>query len=110
MLPLLLALMGCAGREPVGYGQPRVFARSGPNLALAPEASENALAISYALRSTWPSVDVGYDFNLIESYTQAIYDDQSFYEFPGRGGDQTGVIGGYTQQSQSVRSGVRVRN
>ncbi len=97
---LLLVLTGCAG----GHGS--VAYAPGPgrpaaNLVLGPMREHVWLAESFAQRSSWPSVQLGYVFDDVSSYTEVIYDDQSFYDsFHG---------GGYTHEAISVRSAVLVR-
>jgi hypothetical protein len=70
-------------------------------LALGPARHDTWLAESYAYRSSWPSVRVGYTFDDVSTFSEVIYDDQSFYDW--RYG------GGYTRESVSVRTGVVVR-
>lgn len=71
------------------------------NLALGPSADHAWLAETMTYRSSWPSVDVGYRFSDVTTYSQFSYDDQAHYD--GYYG------GGFSRQSVSVRSGVVVR-
>jgi hypothetical protein len=97
---LFLFVTGCAG----GHGAV-VYApgpqRPAANLALGPSRDHVWLAETFAGRSSWPSVRAGYVFDDVSSYTEVIYDDQSYY------GGLHG--GGYTREAISVRSGVLVR-
>ncbi len=95
-----------------GCAEPPVFAivrhdpydfeapRRVPNLALGESARQLAIADEFTYRSTWPSTRFGYRFNDESHTTQIRYDDQSFYDRFG---------GGYTQITESVRSGVLLR-
>lgn len=97
---MLLIFAGCAGdRGAVTYApEPD---RPVANLALGRMQEQTWLAESFAGRSSWPSVRLGYLFDDVSSYTEVIYDDQSYYD---------GFHGGsYTRQAISVRSGVLVR-
>ena len=71
------------------------------NLAVGPTRDCTGLAEALAYRRSWPVANAGYHFADAASYTEVIYDDQSFYDW--RYG------GGYTHESISVRSGVIVR-
>jgi len=98
---LLLTLAGCAGTRHVavyasGPGEPAA------NLALGPSRDNSLLAEMYTERSSWPSVRSGYLFDDVSTYTEVIYDDQSFYDGALHGG-------GYTHETMSVRTGVVVR-
>lgn len=97
---LLVSLAGCAN-----VGGPAVYApepdRPVANLALGPSRDHTWLAEAHAYRSSWPAVRSGYVFDDISTYTELIYDDQSFYD--ARYG------GGYTRAAVSVRSGVLIR-
>jgi hypothetical protein len=96
----MLILTGCAGGERAvvyapGPGQPAA------NLALGPARDHVWLAESFAGRSSWPAAYAGYRFDDVSSFTEVIYDDQSYYDsFDG---------GSYTRAAISVRSGVVVR-
>lgn len=99
-LAALACVLGCnspRSHYAVLYSGPQ---RPAGNLALGPNAWDNRFAETQASRSTWPSINHGYRFNEITSYSQTIFDDQSFYDRLG---------GGYFQGGQSVRSGVMVR-
>jgi hypothetical protein len=97
---LLLTLTGCAvNNGPTAYtpapGEPV------SNLVLGSSPDQAVLAQLYTYRSSWPSVRMGYIFDDLSTYTEVIYDDQSYYDW--RGG------GGYTREAVSVRTGVLVR-
>jgi hypothetical protein len=95
---LLLTLTGCAATNGlVVYAPGRPVA----NLALGPSRDHTLVAEAYAYRSSWPSVQSGYVFDDISTYTEVIYDDQSFYDR--RDG------GGFTREAISVRTGVLIR-
>ena len=97
---LLLMLAGCAARPRVAVyapapGQPTA------NLVLGPTRDHTFLAEVYSYRSSWPSVQSGYLFDDVSTFSEVIYDDQSYYDgFYG---------GGFTREAVSVRSGVLVR-
>jgi len=97
---LLLAFAGCASRS-----GPAVYApgagRPLTDLALGPSRGHTVLAEMYASRSSWPSAWLGYLFDDVSTYTEVIYDDQSYYD--PRGG------GGFTREAVSVRTGVLIR-
>ena len=104
-----MVLAGCAGwlLSTAGCGQPRggvVHAWGADrvaNLALGPTRDHTWLAESFAYRSSWPSVELGYVFDDLSSYTEVIYDDESYY---------SGLYGGgFTREAVSVRTGVLVR-
>lgn len=96
----MLTLAGCARSSgPVVYapGPDRPAA----NLVLGPSPEHTWLAETFAYRSSWPSVESGYSFDDVSTYTEVIYDDQSFYDTP--------LDGGYTHAAVSVRTGVLIR-
>ena len=95
-----LMLGGCAAERGTVVYSTRPD-RSTANLALGPTADHTWLAETMTYRSPWPSVDAGYHYGDVTSYTQFIYDDQSHYD--GRYG------GGFTRESFSVRTGTVVR-
>jgi hypothetical protein len=97
---LLLLLAGCADVNGPTVYAPRL---GGPvaNLVLGPAPDYTALAETYAYRSSWPSARLGYVFDDVATYTELIYDDQSYYD--ARNG------GGYTREAVSVRTGVWIR-
>jgi len=70
------------------------------NLALGPRGGLPVEAEWFAQRSDWPSVPSGYVFDQVESFTQFLFDDQSFFDRLG---------GSFFAQSESVRTGVVVR-
>lgn len=96
----LTVLAGCAAR-----GKAVVYVpRSGhpvANCALGPTRDHTWLAEDFAQRSAWPSVHTGIRFDDVSSYSEVIFDDQSFFDL--RDG------GGYLREAVSVRSGVLVR-
>lgn len=95
---LLLTSAGCArggGVYAPGPGYPVA------NLALGPSRDHTRLAEAHAYRSSWPAVKLGYHFDDVSTYTEVIYDDQSYYD--GLHG------GGFTREAVSVRTGVMVR-
>ena len=97
---LLLTLAGCASSNGVVVYAPGP-ARPAANLALGPLPDHTWLAESFAWRSSWPSVESGYVFDDVSSYTEVIFDDQSYYGgFDG---------GSFTREAISIRSGVLVR-
>ena len=97
---VLLTLTGCAASNGVVAYAPGP-ARPAANLALGPLPDHTWLAESFAGRSSWPSVQLGYVFDDVSSYTEVIYDDQSYYGgFDG---------GSFTREAISIRSGVLVR-
>jgi len=97
---LFLIVTGCAGGNGVVVYAPGPE-RPPANLVLGPSRDHVYLAESFAQRSSWPSVWSGYVFDDVSSYTEVIYDDQSYYDgFHG---------GGYTREAISVRTGVIVR-
>ena len=97
-LTIALLLAGCAS-TPHGT---LLCADSRPaNLAIGPMRDQTVLAEAFAYRPSWPAADAGYHFADSASYTEVIYDDQSFYDWR--------LGGGYTHASVSVRSGVIVR-
>lgn len=97
---LLLFLAGCAGADrALVYAPPP--GRPTANLALGRTPDETWLAEAQAYRTTWPAVDGGYIFDDISTYSELIYDDQSFYD--------TRYGGGYTRAAVSARRGVLVR-
>jgi hypothetical protein len=71
------------------------------NCALGPTRDHAWLAEGFAQRSSWPSVHSGFRFDDVSSYSEVIFDDQSFFDL--RDG------GGYLREAVSVRSGVLVR-
>ncbi len=96
----LLILAGCAGTNgPSAYapGSGRLAA----NLVLGPSRDYAALAEAYAYRSSWPSARSGYVFDDVATYTEVIYDDQSYYD--------TRDGGGFMREAVSVRTGVWIR-
>jgi hypothetical protein len=97
---LVLVATGCAdGNRAVCYAP--VSSVPVANLALGPTRDHVWLAESFAGRSSWPAARSGYVFDDVSSYTEVIYDDQSYYDgFHG---------GGYTREAISVRTGVLVR-
>ena len=97
---LLLLLVGCGTRNSVVVYGP-VQGQRAANLLLGPSPDHTRLAELHAYRSSWPSVSSGYLFDDVSTYTEVIYDDQSFYDW------QYG--GGYTREAVSVRTGVLVR-
>jgi hypothetical protein len=97
---LVCFLAGCSGgTPPVTYWAQAD--RAAANLVIGPTRDHGWLAESFAYRSQWPAVDAGYAFDDVSTYTEIIYDDQSFYDW--RYG------GGYTREAISVRTGVVVR-
>ena len=96
----MLTLSGCANSRGIVTHFPQP-GHSAANLVIGPTRDHAWLAESFASRSSWPSTPAGYIFNDTSSFTEIIYDDQSFYD------DQFG--GGYTREAISVRSGVLVR-
>ena len=72
-----------------------------PNLALGPSRDHTILSEMHAYRSSWPSVQSGYLFDDVSTYTEVFYDDQSYYGW--RDG------GGFMREAVSVRSGVLYR-
>jgi hypothetical protein len=96
----LLLLAGCAGPHGRGTwscGPDQPLA----NLALGPSRDYTVLAETYAYRSSWPSARSGYVFDDVATYTEVIYDDQSYYD--------TRDGGGFTREAVSVRTGVWIR-
>ena len=97
---LALGLVGCSGPD-----RAVVYATGGPrspaNLALGPLRDHTVLSELHAYRSSWPSVESGYLFDDVSTYTEVLYDDQSYYS-PYDGG-------GFTREAVSVRSGVLYR-
>jgi hypothetical protein len=96
---VLLLLCGCTPERGVTVYTARPD-RPVANLALGPTADHTWLAENMTYRSTWPSVETGYQYGETTSYTQFLLDDQSYYDDHG---------GGFSRQSISVRSGVIVR-
>jgi hypothetical protein len=97
---LLITLSGCVGGERVAVYAPGPGV-SVANLALGPSRDHTFLAETYAYRSSWPSARLGYLFDDVSTYTEVIYDDQSYYSW--RGG------GSFAREAVSVRSGVLFR-
>jgi hypothetical protein len=96
----LLLVAGCAGRNDAVRYAPGPQCSSA-NLAIGPTRDHGWLAEGFAGRSSWPSAPLGYVFDDLSSYTEVIYDDQSYYDgFHG---------GGYTREAISIRTGVLVR-
>jgi len=97
---VLTCALGCASPRVNVYVSDAHGA--GANLLLAHNPDDAYLAELHAQRSAWPAVARGYVFEDVSTYSEVIYDDQSFY-MPGRYG------GGYIHESVSVRSGLMVR-
>ena len=97
---LMLTLTGCANSSGIVTHFPQP-GRSAANLAIGPTRDHAWLAESFTYRSAWPSTPAGYIFNDTSSYTEIIYDDQSYYD--------DGLGGGYMREAISIRSGVLVR-
>jgi hypothetical protein len=97
---LLVVLTGCAAKAPLTAYAPR--SRGAADLLLGPTQDHTWLAEAYRGRSSWPSVPSGYIFDDVSSYTEVIYDDQSYY-------DQVLHGGGYTHETITVRTGVLIR-
>lgn len=96
---LCITLAGCAaGPSAVYVGRPGV---APANLAIGPSTSHTFLSEAFAYRSAWPSVSVGYRFDDVSTYTELIFDDESFYD--------TGYGSGFTREAVSFRTGVLVR-
>jgi hypothetical protein len=101
----MLVFSGCAARQPyaVVYGPGKAVPgrrAPTPNLVLGPSAEHVRIAESFAYRSTWPSVPVGYRVDDVSYGTEVIYDDQAFYDRIG---------GGYFRMSETVRTSALLR-
>lgn len=70
------------------------------DLLLSRTADLSRAAQAFAGRSSWPSVEHGYRFDDVQTYTEVIFDDQSFFDREG---------GGHQYITESVRTGVFVR-
>lgn len=103
LLGLGLLLSGCSGPGGVVVCRMPVIHADGhgtsPNLVLGPGEDYLWTAIGFNCRSSWPSVDAGYWFDDVTTFSEIELDDQFYY----------GRYGGYYRTSQSVRTGVRVR-
>ena len=95
---LLTTLAGCCAGHGIVVRPP---GGAVANLALGRTGDQAYLSEAYAYRSSWPSVTTGHLFDDVSTFTEVIYDDQSFYD------DIEG--GGYIRESVSVRTGVLVR-
>ncbi len=93
---MLLLLVGCASRPPVAA----VLDRGSANLVLAQQPEELLIAQEMAGRSNWPALTDGYRFELSNTATRVIVDDQSFF-------DPLGGI--HINVGESVRSTTTVR-
>ncbi len=69
------------------------------NLLLGPYAADTQVATEMAGRSDWPSTTNGYRFNDTTYYSEWQYDYQSHFD----------RFGGLYAESDTVRTGVRVR-
>ena len=71
------------------------------NLAIGPTSDHTALSQAYTYRSSWPSVRAGYLFDDLSTYTEVIYDDESYIS--------RFNAGSFNREAVSVRSRVLVR-
>ena len=94
---LLLTLAGCCcdRRVVVRANRPVV------NLAIGPTSDHTALSQTYTYRSSWPSAPAGYLFDDLSTYTEVIYDDESYIS--------RFNAGSFNREAVSVRSRVLVR-
>lgn len=102
-LILIVLQSGCTPRASRDFLRGAYIAPRGgsvPNLIMGPHRDRNLLAEEFAGRTDWPSVEGGYEFDRVTHFSEVIYDDQSFYDRH---------AGGYSRQSETVRTGVTVR-
>lgn len=92
-----LSLAGCCRDRHVFVRADRPVA----NLALGPTSDHTALSQAYTYRSSWPSVRAGYIFDDLSTYTEVIYDDESYIS--------RFNAGSFTREAVSVRNRVLVR-
>lgn len=93
---IMLGLIGCAHSPHDGAAV--LSSRSPANLALGPTPMHAWVAEGYG-RAAWPVSEAGRRYEDVTVYWNVLYDEQSYYD----------EFGGMLHESQSVRSGVRVR-
>ena len=97
---LMLTLAGCSSPD-----RGLVYVARGPaepaNLALGPLHDHTILSELHAYRSSWPSIESGFFFDDVSTYTEVLYDDQSHYS--------TSDGGGFMREAVSIRRGVMYR-
>lgn len=96
-LSILIVVGVCGGCA----STPRItYVAGGANLALGRTAYETAVALDAPTRGPWGRASTGIRVEDVTTFSEMIYDDQSFFDAFG---------GSYYHASFSIREGVQVR-